>query len=304
MNLGPGSLSTFAGLFALAFAVACSSPAPGTPAAANTPLPQGPDVSVVVVTTDYGVGSNRVAFGLVDREGMPVRSPEVQVRALYLPGGESAGEVRDAAAAKFQQWPVGQQGVFTTTLEFDTAGFWELQVDAANTAGEAVTARGAIQVHPEAATPSIGQPAPASVTPTAGEVEDLATITSSPAPDPDLYRLSVHEALETGKPLVVAFATPAFCVTATCGPQVEVISQLKERYSDQANFIHVEVYENPHEIGETGLTGNTVRAVSEWNLPTEPWTFIVDQDGVVRAKFEAFTTLEELERVLDNVLGS
>ena len=299
-----------AGLAALAFAIACSSSASSTsspidtPSTSNTPLPQGPEVNVIVVTTDYGVGSNRVAFGLVDREGTPVRSSEVQVRALLLPSGEGAGEVQDTATAKFRQWPVGEQGVFTTNLNFNTAGIWEIEVDTTDTAGKAVTARGAIQVQPESATPSIGQPAPASKTHTVDEVDDLASITSSPVPDPDLYRKSVHEALDDRKPLVVVFATPAFCVTATCGPQVEVISQLKDRLSEQANFIHVEVYEKPHLINEVGPTEGMVKAVSEWNLPTEPWTFIVDQDGLVHAKFEAFTTLEELESVLESVLGS
>ena len=295
-TLGRRRIWLLTSLAVLATAVACSS------SATSTPLPQGPEVNVIVVTTDYGVGSNRVAFGLVDRDGTPVRSTEAQVRALYLPAGESAGEVRDTATAKFRQWPIGAQGVFTTNLEFDTEGFWEIQVDTTNTAGGAVTARAAIQVQPETITPSVGRRAPASVTPTGDQVGDLASITSSPQPDPDLYRLSVDEALGAGKPLVVVFATPAFCVTATCGPQVEIISQLKELFSDRANFIHVEVYKNPHEIEGDRPAGGFVEAVSEWNLPTEPWTFIMDQDGLVRAKFEAFTTLEELEKGLRDVL--
>ena len=293
-----------ASLIAVTLANACSSSATIAPPPTGTPLPQGPEVSVIVVTTDYGVGSNRVAFGLVDLEGTPVRSPEAQVRAVYLTTNEDGGEVRDSAVAKFRQWPVGTQGVFTTNLEFDTIGFWEIEVDTANAAGQAVTARGAIQVLPETATPSIGQAAPASVTPTGDQVDDLASITSSPQPDPDLYRLSIDEALISGEPLIVVFATPAFCVVATCGPQVEVISQLKERYSEQANFIHVEVYKNPHEIEGARPAGGFVKAVSEWRLPTEPWTFIVDQDGIVRAKFEAFSTFEELEKGLRDVLGS
>ena len=264
-----------ASLIVLAASVACSSSATSAPSPTNTPFPQGPEVSVIVVTTDYGVGSNRVVFGLVDRDGTPVRSTESQVRALYLTTSQSGGEVRDSAIAKFRQWPVGAQGVFTTNLEFNTIGFWEIEVDTTAADGKAVTARGAIQVKPETTTPPIGQPAPASITPTGDQVDDLASITSAPRPDPDLYRLSVDEALNSGEPVVVVFATPAFCVAATCGPQVEVISQLKERYSEQANFIHVEVYKNPHEIEGGRPAGGFVSAVSEWRLPTEPWTFIV-----------------------------
>ena len=303
-SLRHGMIGAIAGMAVLAATVACSSSATSVPSPTDTPFPQGPEVSVIVVTTDYGVGSNRVAFGLVDRDGTPVRSSEAQVRAVYLTTDESGGEVRDSATAEFRQWPVGAQGVFTTNLEFNAIGFWEIEVDATTADGTAITARGAIQVKPETATPLIGQAAPASVTATGDQAEDLASITSSPQPDPDLYRLSVHDALGSGKPLVVVFATPAFCVVATCGPQVEVISQLKERYSAQANFIHVEVYKNPDEIEGGRPAGGFVKAVSEWRLPTEPWTFIVDQDGLVRAKFEAFSTFEELEKGLRDVLGS
>lgn len=274
-----------------ALAVACSSSATSTA------------ISIVVVTTDYGVGSNRVAFGLVDRDGMPVRSPEAQVQAWYLPTDENEGEVRSSAIAQFQQWPAGEQGMFTTTLEFDTAGIWELQAETLAASGEAVIARGAIQVRPKTSTPSIGLPAPASVTPTGDKVDDLSTITSALQPDPDLYRLSVHEALSVGKPLALVFATPAFCVTATCGPQVEVVSQLKDQFTEQVNFIHVEVYENPHLMEGSRPAGGLVEAVrTHWRLPTEPWTFIMDEDGLVRAKFEGFTTLEELRESLRHVL--
>ena len=133
------------------------------------------------------------------------------------------------------------------------------------------------------------------------DISDLATITSANPPDPDLYRLSVDEALESGKPLVLVFSTPAFCVSATCGPQVEVVSQVKEKYQDRANFIHVEVFKDPHLIEGGRPVAGTVAAVTEWNLPSEPWTFVIDQEGRVRAKFEQFTTAQEIEAALLDV---
>ena len=273
-----------------------------TASATSTPLI--PEVLVIVISTDLAVGANRVIFGLVDREGMPVRAPEAQVKAAYLLPGQEATEVRNSATAKFMRWPAGSQGVFATNLKLDTAGPWQLQVNTLGADRGQVEAVGSFRVKEKSDTPSIGEPAPASVTPTLADVEDLATITSSPVPDPDLYRLSVHQALEAGKPLVVVFATPAFCVTGTCGPQVQVVSQLKERFQDQANFIHVEVFENPHLIEGGRPTGGLVPAVLEWNLPTEPWTFILDQAGRIQAKFEAFTTEVELEEALEEVLGA
>ena len=262
----------------------------------------GPEVSAIVITRDLALGRNRVVFGLVDLSGMPVRAEEAPVRALYLPPGEGPGEERDSAVARFKKWPLGDQGVLSTELTFDTAGFWRLEVTATGPSGEPVVATGAFEVKKKSETPSIGDPAPRSVTLTFDDTDDLSTITSAVPPDPDLYRLSVHQALEQEKPLVVVFSTPAFCVSATCGPQVEVISQIKERFSDRANFIHVEVFENPHLIQGGRPSGGLVRAVNEWNLPSEPWTFVIDKEGRVHAKFEQFTTAEEIEATLREIV--
>ena len=149
--------------------------------------------------------------------------------------------------------------------------------------------------------------APGSVTPTVddvGGVDRLDRITSANPPDPDLYRMSIHSALASGQPLVVVFSTPAFCVTATCGPQVEVVSNLQDAYRDRANFIHVEVFQDPHLIEGQRPTGGVVPAVEEWNLPTEPWTFVVGGDGLIRAKFEQFAAAEEIEAALQDALAA
>lgn len=296
-----------AGLLILAFAAACSSASPTV-----TALPPTPEFSVLVIGSDLSLGANRVAFGLIDRDGMPLRVPEAQVEAIYLAANETDGEVRDTATARFVQWSLGDQGAFTTTLDFDqtgpctakSPGCWALRVNTTTPGGAPVTALGNFPVNEQSHTPAIGSVAPASATPTGDGVDDLGFITSSPIPDPELYRLSIHQALQTGKPLVVVFATPRFCLTPWCGPQVEVVSQLRERIGARANFVHVEVYENPHEIEGGRPSGDIVPAVAEWGLPSEPWTFVVGEDGLVQAKFESFTTLEEIEEALEKALDA
>ena len=293
------------GLLVLAAALACSS------SPTSTPLPGGPEFSALIVTTDLSLGENRVAFGLLDREGMPLRADEAVVEAIYIPSGQSQGRVQDRANARFIQWPVGQQGVFIATLNLNqvgectvqSAGCWALRVSTIGPDGAPITALANFAVRAQSNTPGIGNSVPASVTLKGEDVEDLATITSSTFPDPDLYRLSIHEALAEDKPLVVVFATPAFCVSAACGPQVEVISQLKNRFSEEANFIHVEVFADPHLIEGGRPSGGPVPSVPEWKLPNEPWTFIITKDGLMHSKFEAFASLEELEDSLRELIS-
>lgn len=295
------------GLLVLIVALACSSSSP-----TSTALPTGPEFSAIVVTTDLSLGENRVVFGLIDREGMPLRTDEAVVEALFIPNSQSQGTVQDTTTARFIQWPVGQQGVFSATLNFNQVGkctvlspaCWALRVRAIGPDGAPISALANFSVKSQSNTPGIGNPVPASVTLRGSDVEDLATVTSSGVPDPDLYRLSIDEALAEDKPLVVVFATPAFCVSAACGPQVEVISELKEMFTDDANFIHVEVFVDPHLIEGGRPSSGFVPSVEEWGLPTEPWTFIINKDGLMHSKFEAFATLEELEESLRELISS
>jgi peroxiredoxin len=119
----------------------------------------------------------------------------------------------------------------------------------------------------------------------------------SNSPPCALHELSIAQALDAGqKPLVLLFATPALCTSATCAPELEAIQQLHSTYSPAANFVHVEIYQYPFD----GL--HTAKTVDEWKLPSEPWTFIVDRTGIVRDRFEGSAPMEELEPSLKGVL--
>lgn len=272
----------------------------------------GPEFSALMVSSDLAQGANRVEFALVDRNNIPVGAVEVTVIPQYTPPGAEEPEEREVLKAPFLPWPPegSGRGVYITTVNFevpgeataDNPGLWELVISANTPDGRPVEAVTAVRVSAQPSTPAIGDPAPRSVTPTADQAPDLAHITSAFDPDPEFYRLSVHEALDVPRPLVVLFSTPAFCVSATCGPQLEILGHLKDHYGDRVDFIHVEVFEDPHLIEGNRFSARQVPAVDEWGLPTEPWTFIMDGNGLVRAKFEQFTPREVLEAALEEVL--
>ena len=262
----------------------------------------GPDYAALVITSDMAVGPSRVAFGVADRDGFPVRADAATVRVYYLPADRDDGELKSTVEAAFLDWPTTAQGVFEAVLEFDAAGHWQIEADLAGPDGKEITASSAFNVQEKSSTPALGSPAPASVTPKAADVEDLAHISSAVEHDPDLYQLSIHEALAEDKPLIVVFATPAYCLSATCGPQVSELTSVKAKYAGRANFIHIEVVQDPHLLDDGRTSAEWVPTVKEWGLPTEPWTFIVDAQGLVRAKFEQFTPATVMEAALLEVL--
>ena len=278
---------------------ACTTSAPESP---PTPTPSLETLRLALASSDLAVGSNRVVFGVLDDETGPVRDADVSVSTFYLHATGGQEGPMETVDAVFREWPVTPRGVFTARLMFDRAGEWGIGAVVADADGTERKASARVRVKEASATPALGTAAPRSISKTLADVDGFEQLTTDFEADEELYAMTIAEALDADKPLLVVFSTPAYCQTATCGPQLEVIKELKEEYADRMNFIHIEVYDNPHEI-----EGDLSRAVisptaEEWGLPSEPWTFIVDRDGVIRAKFEAFTTREELEAALVDVM--
>ncbi|MBI2171607.1 MAG: hypothetical protein HYU30_06260 [Chloroflexi bacterium] len=289
-----GLASLFAALWLLG---ACAS----SPAPTPTPTPTVLSLRPVLASTDLAVGRNRLVFALLNPASAPIRASAVHMALSYVQ--DNTLLPKGAAQAIFRPWPAGPGGVFVAEVDFTQAGVWTAQLTPADGEAAGDTARMVFPVAERSATPAIGTPAPASANRTAKDVASLAELTSDLTPDPDLYAMTVAQAVLSGKPAVIAFATPAFCQSATCGPQVEVIKRLKANYQGQANFIHVEIYANPLAMRTDPSKGVLAPAVTEWNLPSEPWVFIVDSQGKVAAKFEGYASPEELEAALLQALG-
>ena len=283
------------------FLLACTGGEGAPTSTSPSPSVPAPELQTTVISTDLSKGPNRLAFALLESAAGTVNVAEADV-SLYYPANAASDEPRQVAKARFRKWPLGSIGVYTSQVNFDQAGTWDLRVSVTAPDGSTKTGRANLEVKYESTTPAIGSPAPPSLNKTSRDVAGLEELTSDPSPDPDLYSMTVADAVASGKPLVVVFATPAFCQTTTCGPQVEVLRGVKDRYKDRVHFIHVEMFDNPHEIKGDLSRGRTAPAVGEWGLLTEPWTFIVDRQGNVAAKFEAFTTAEEIEEQLVRIL--
>ena len=301
-------------LFLVFVSVACSTAAEPTrtqsPLPAATPIAptvapaaqaQTGDAVVALATTDLGVGPNRLAFGIIGSDLQPIRAPEAELVLVYLDADPAVPA--SAGTARFVQWPTGGSGVYVAEVSFDRAGRWGVIANVTGEDGKTIPAQAGFIVAEQTSAPTLGQPAPSSLNKTGADVSDLKEITSSPVPDPELYEMTISEAVDSGRPTVVAFATPAFCQTATCGPQVEMVSAVKERFKDQSNFIHVEVYENPHLIEGDLSNASISPLIEEWGLVAEPFTFVLDDQGRVFAKFQGFVTDEELSDAVSAVVG-
>jgi hypothetical protein len=253
----------------------------------------GEDVALVPGTSDYGPGPNRVSFLVVDGESQVVERPTARVwvaRTLQSePFLETTATLQPISVPGGAQ--ADAQALYVTTVDLPAAGKYWLLAEPVG-AAKPIQALGNLVVGKRAAAPTVGDRAVASKTPTlASTGGDLDALTTSRTPDRALYGTSVAVALAAHEPFVVSFATPLYCQSRTCGPVVDVVSSVRRKLAGTGvQFVHVEIYE-----GNDPANGVN-RWVAEWKLPTEPFTFVVDRDGVVRAKLEGAFSAAELER--------
>ena len=185
--------------------------------------------------------------------------------------------------------PVGS--IYVVHVDLPKPGkYWLLAVPAGSSKPIGALANLLVAAKPVGA-PRVGDRAIPSQTPTlASTGGKLAALTTATHPDPRLYRLSVAQAMASHVPFVVTFATPKFCTSRTCGPVVDVVDAVSRKLAaTPVRFIHVEIYK-----GNDPAKGFNPWA-KEWNLPTEPFTFVVDRNGVIRAKLEGAFSVSELE---------
>ena len=293
------------GALALALAAACGDAATATPASNVTPLASSADaIRPILATTLLRVGSQRVSFLLTTAESL-IKAPRATVTSVFLGDGQAPGEQK---TAEFHLWPYGVRGAYSTELTFGRPGPWRLDVEVEGPDGPARTQL-SLEVAERVGVPEIGAVPPLSPNKTVHTVERLEELTTDFTPDLDLYQLSIPEALITGRPTVIVFATPAFCTSPTCGPQVDTVSELKDLRREEANFIHVELYDNPHEIQGDLSRAVLSNLVDQWGFSSIPhwfnesWTFVLGVDGRIAHRFEGFVTLEELDETLQSVLS-
>ena len=257
-------------------------------------------IQIILGTPDVAVGTHRMAFVLQSEQAL-VRSPSATVVSRYMPESNGEGERKETALAVFRPWPYGTRGTYTTQLTFDAAGRWRIDVTVPEASGDTRSAQLSFQVAEATEAPDVGAPAVLSENKTLADVDDIGELTTGSLQDPDLYRTTIADAVSSGMPTVIVMASPAFCINAVCGPQVEVLQQLKEKYRGQANFIHVDFYDNPDEIQGDLDRARISPTVLAWRLPSAEWSFVIDRDRKIAARFESFATFSELDQALERI---
>jgi hypothetical protein len=282
-------------------------------------LPEPEHYSGLVVSSEFVPGPSRFPFGLVDVNGRFLEDAAVTVRFFSLDGseatfiGEAPAAWRTIEDTTRHEHPDGEvhlhldfRGIYVVDeIDLPAAGIFMAEFGAVAADGKTpVIEKAAFQVLSGPSAPGIGQPVPATENPTIHDVP-FAELSTRRVESDEMHNLSVAQALETGAPFVVFFASPQFCVSAMCGPMTDAMEQAHDKLAldrgeGVVEFIHIE----PWDLEAARERGELVPApvVREWRLLSEPWAFVVGADGRVSKRFEGFVTAEEVLTALERLL--
>ncbi len=257
-------------------------------------------ISIVATGLQLAVGDSRQGFAVI-RDQEPYVPDEMRVR-LTPPG-------RKALAVDVEQQRItfGYGGeaegaevkdIFTFRREFDRPGIWVIDVTA-----DGKSSKAAFQVvsKDQDGSPLVGEKALATESPTTTDPRGVDPICTR-NPRCSMHDLTIADALAASKPVVIVFGTPRFCTSRTCGPVVDIVENAKKKFGDEASFVHVEVWRNDEDA--INKPDGTAPAFAEWKLSTEPWTYFIDEEGVVRDRWIGALGVREVETGVDGLLGT
>lgn len=272
--------------FAASLVVACAAP---NASPTVTPEAVG-ELQLVLAGDDLAAGEPRVPFVLYDGVDFATGVERV-VAELFDLSDEEPRRIWSGDVERFTDYEVPYYVVYP---QVPAAGNWGLGLSILHADGRRTQASAILRVAAAPSGPAIGTAPPASENRTLADEPDIALLSTGQEPIPALYAMTVAEAMASGRPSVVTFTTPRFCSSSLCAPVLDSVEAVYDAEKERANFIHIEVYKEYEPL----VLADEVEA---WGLPSEPWTFVLDKNGVVRARLAGPVSPRELTAALTAV---
>jgi hypothetical protein len=262
-------------------------------------------VEAAAASSVFTVGTNRLAFGVIDDQGQFVYG-KTAVYVAPAPGKPAQGPFPAPAdvlitspAYRSKQAATEQDpfaAIYAAQVPFRRPGAYSVLV-ATQRNGKLVASTTRVRVSTRATDPipEVGERPPPVATDTLASAKgDVSTIDTRVPPD-DMHAHSFADLLGR-KPIALVIATPQLCQSRVCGPVVDIAAQMKARYGDRIEFIHQEVY-----VGNDPNKGLR-EPLRRFHLQSEPWLFVVGRDGRITARLEGSVGLSAFERALKTAL--
>ncbi len=278
-----------------------TSSTPATPATASSQL-----YPEIVSTSIWAEPGDPLIMRVVDGSGAKLDgSVPLSVQLAKFDGTPVGSPVTASAVL-----PEGaRQHYFVAPMDIPSPGAWKLKVSAGQATGDIT-----IEALDPGDSLPIGGPAPDIDTPTLDDVGGVVrAVTTQPNPDLRLSKTSTADARAMGKPYVIVIDSARFKVSPECGRALTMIRFLLDRWGEDAAFIHLEPFEYQVITEEPVLSGTLTdppmnkysRAFglgdATWPGTKMPWIFVVDGNGIVRAKYTGIVGSADVDVILTQI---
>jgi protein SCO1 len=279
-------------------------------AAPSASTPTAADLRVLLVSSSIWAGPQTpVIVTLSEPDGTPLDGA-VRVSARVIGANETATGA-DVPATTIL--PTGaSRASYVASVQIPVAGWWRL--DLLTSDGR----KGSVPIEaldPGSSAP-IGAPAPDTDTPTLADVGGQAlAITTQEAPDLRFYEESTADARAAGRPYVLVVDSSRFKVSPACGRALTMTSYLIDRWGGDVAFIHVEPFVYTVITHAPVLSGDIADPPlndwaaawglgdAVWPATDMPWIFVVDGNGIVRAKYRSIVGTADIDVMLSLIEG-
>ena len=180
--------------------------------------------------------------------------------------------------------------VYAAQVEFAKKGKYAVLATTRKADGTLTGATGQIDVSTVGADPipGIGDKAPKVATETLESAGgDISKIDTRDPPS-DMHKVSFADVVGK-KPVALLFSTPLLCASRVCGPVTDMELQMQSKYGDEMTFIHQEVWQ------DNDVNKGLREPLRQFNLPTEPWLFVVNAKGVITSRLEGSIGVKQFE---------
>ncbi len=303
-----------------ALAVISDAPATPTPTQAPPASPSGAGAPTTTAGATSGgvlqveVESTSVWAGtaspiILALSGPAGRLDDLTIRPTVQLTTQDGTSVGPPVAASPVQPPGVASVSYVATTTIPTPGWWGISVSA--TPGSmALTGTADIAALDPGTSAPLGAAAPTIHSPTLADVAgDVTRVSTDPIPDLRLYQRSTSDALAAHEAFVLVFDSAKFRVTSACGKALVMARYLQDRWPG-VPFIHVEpfrydvVTDTP--VIEGTLAAPTLTDVANawgiggtpWGPTSMPWVFVVDGNGVVRAKYQGVMGSDDVDVIV------
>ena len=199
--------------------------------------------------------------------------------------------------------PSDARGVYQLeNVTFPTAGQWQAQLSF-TASGQPIDLTDAFTVADKPSLPAPGDKALPSENLTMASKDvspqaiDSRAQDGAKVPDPELHATTIADAIAAGRPALVLFSTPVYCMSQFCGPSTDALEQLAKTGPSDADYIHVEIW---NDYQKNAIN----KAAADWLYRngdlTEPWLFLIGRDGTILDRwaplFDPAQVLRELQQ--------